>query len=58
MKMSAVEIISATGQLVMSSETNDSYVDFDVSSLNDGVYFVRIYGEDNVVPIVQKFIKE
>ncbi|MBQ4476137.1 MAG: T9SS type A sorting domain-containing protein, partial [Bacteroidales bacterium] len=58
MKMSAVEIISATGQLVMSSETNDSYVDFDVSSLNDGVYFVRIYGEDNVAPIVQKFIKE
>ncbi|MBR4582590.1 MAG: T9SS type A sorting domain-containing protein [Bacteroidales bacterium] len=58
MKMSAVEIISATGQLVMSSETNDSCVDFDVSSLNDGVYFVRIYGEDNVAPIVQKFIKE
>ena len=56
--ISAVEFYSVTGQLVMRKEVNGYEAEFDVEGLMDGVYILRIYGEESSLPSVTKIIKE
>jgi hypothetical protein len=56
--ISAVEFYSVTGQLVMRKEVNCSEAELDVEGLVDGVYILRIYGEESSLPSVSKVVKE
>jgi hypothetical protein len=56
--ISAVEFYSVTGQLVMSKEVNGYEAEFDMEGLVDGVYILRIYGEESSLPAVSKVVKE
>ena len=56
--ISAVEFYSVTGQLVMRKEVNGYEAEFDMEGLVDGVYILRIYGEESSLPSVSKIIKE
>ncbi len=56
--ISAVEFYSVTGQLVMRKEVNGYEAEFDMEGLVDGVYILRIYGEESSLPAVSKIIKE
>ena len=51
-----VEILNFLGQTVISYPNIDSEITLDISSLNNGVYFVRIASENET--IVKKFIKQ
>ncbi len=56
--ISAVEFYSTTGQLVMRKEVNGYEAEFDMEGLVDGVYILRIYGEESSLPSVSKVVKE
>ena len=56
--ISAVEFYSVTGQLVMRKEVNGYEAEFDMEGLVDGVYILRIYGEESSLPSVSKVVKE
>ena len=56
--ISFVEFYSTSGRLVMRKEINAYSVEVNVEALMPGVYFVRLYGEDENLPSVQKFVKE
>ncbi len=56
--ISYVEFYSPTGQLVMRKEVNGYEAVFDMEGLVDGVYILRIYGEESSLPAVSKIIKE
>ena len=54
----AVEFYTTMGQLVMRKEVNCSEAEFDMEGLVDGVYILRIYGEESSLPAVSKVVKE
>ena len=56
--ISAVEFYTTTGQLVMRKEVNSYEANFDMEGLVDGVYILRIYGEESGLPSVSKIVKE
>ncbi len=56
--ISAVEFYSVTGQLVMRKDVNGYEAEFDMEGLVDGVYILRIYGEESSLPAVSKVVKE
>ena len=56
--ISAVEFYTTTGQLVMRKEVNGYEAEFDMEGLVDGVYILRIYGEESSLPAVSKVVKE
>ena len=56
--ISAVEFYSVTGQVVIRKEVNSYEVELDVENFADGVYILRIYGEENSLPSVYKVVKE
>lgn len=56
--ISAVEFYSVTGQLVMRKEVNGYEAELDMEGLVDGVYILRIYGEESSLPSVSKVVKE
>ena len=56
--ISAVEFYSVTGQFVMRKEVNGYEAEFDMEGLVDGVYILRIYGEESSLPSISKIIKE
>ncbi|MBQ2574728.1 MAG: T9SS type A sorting domain-containing protein, partial [Bacteroidales bacterium] len=56
--ISAVEFYTTTGQLVMRKEVNGYEAEFDMEGLVDGVYILRIYGEESSLPSVHKVVKE
>ncbi len=56
--ISAVEFYSTTGQLVMRKEVNGYEAELDVERLMNGVYIVRIYGEESSLPSVYRIVKE
>ena len=56
--ISAVEVYSVTGQLVMRKDVNGYEAEFDMEGLVDGVYILRIYGEESNLPSVYKVVKE
>ncbi|MBQ1652539.1 MAG: T9SS type A sorting domain-containing protein, partial [Bacteroidales bacterium] len=56
--ISYVEFYSPTGQLVMRKEVNGYEAEFDMEGLVDGVYILRIYGEESSLPAVSKVVKE
>ena len=56
--ISVVEFYSTTGQLVMRKEVNSYEANFDMEGLVDGVYILRIYGEESSLPSVSKIVKE
>jgi hypothetical protein len=55
-EFSKIEIISFLGQTVLSQSNEKNIAKIDVSSLANGVYFVRISSENGVS--VQKFVKQ
>ncbi|MBQ1732371.1 MAG: C10 family peptidase [Bacteroidales bacterium] len=56
--ISEVEVYSVTGQLVMRKDVNGYEAEFDMEGLVDGVYILRIYGEESNLPSVYKVVKE
>ncbi len=56
--ISFVEFYSTAGRLVMRNEINAYSAEINVEALMPGVYFVRLYGEDEGLPSVQRFVKE
>jgi PKD repeat protein len=56
--ISTVEFYTTTGQLVMRKEVNGYDAMFDMEGLVDGVYILRIYGEESSLPSVSKIVKE
>ncbi len=56
--ISSVEIYSTTGKLVLQKEINANRAEINVEWLVSGVYFVRLFGDDEGQPTVQRFIKE
>jgi 1,4-alpha-glucan branching enzyme len=55
---SKVEIYSISGQLVKSFKANESKdTQFTISDLNKGVYFVKVYNENNAVKVM-KLLKQ
>ena len=56
-QFSHVEVVSVTGKVVSRIDANSDNVVCNVVDLEQGMYFVRIYGEDHKAPIVSKFIK-
>ena len=56
--ISAVEFYSTTGQFVMRKEVNGYEAELDVERLMNGVYIVRIYGEESSLPSVYRIVKE
>jgi len=56
--ISAVEFYSVTGQLVMRKEVNGYEAVFDLEGFVDGVYVLRIYGEESGLPSIFKVVKE
>ncbi len=42
----------------MRKEVNGYEAEFDMEGLVDGVYILRIYGEESSLPAVSKIIKE
>ena len=51
-----VEVLSFLGQLVIAQPNNGTTAEVDISSLTNGVYFVRIISENGTS--VQKFVKQ
>jgi hypothetical protein len=56
--ISAVEFYSVAGQLVMCKEVNGFEAECDVEGLVDGVYVLKIYGDESSLPSVYKIVKE
>ena len=56
--ISSVEIYSTTGKLVLQKQINANRAEVNVEWLVPGVYFVRLFGESGILPVVQRFIKE
>jgi hypothetical protein len=56
--ISAVGFYTTTGQLVLRKEVNGYEAELEVEGLVDGVYILRIYGEENSLPAVYKVVKE
>ncbi len=56
--ISFVEFYSTAGRLVMRKEINAYQAEISVEELIQGVYFIRLYGEDESLPTVQRFVKE
>lgn len=56
-QISHVEFVSIAGQIVSRVDTNSDNVVCNVVDLEQGMYFVRIYGEDHKAPVVSKFVK-
>jgi len=54
--INTVDVINFLGQTVISTTNSGKEVQFDVSSLNNGVYFVRVTTENGTS--VQKFVKQ
>jgi hypothetical protein len=52
----AVEVLNFLGQIVVSQPVDDSKIDLDISTLTNGVYFIRIISENGAN--VQKFVKK
>jgi hypothetical protein len=46
--ITAVSIFNAEGKLVLSKEASTEVVQLDVSSLSDGIYFVKTNANDKV----------
>ncbi|MCL2435417.1 MAG: choice-of-anchor J domain-containing protein [Lentimicrobiaceae bacterium] len=51
-----VEVISFLGQTVLAQSTNGNSVTLDISTLTNGVYFIRVISEEGVS--VKKFVKQ
>ena len=47
--MTSVEVYNTIGQRVMTQEVNGNDVQLDTESLNNGIYFLRIYANDGAV---------
>jgi subtilisin-like proprotein convertase family protein len=56
-QISHVEFVSIAGQIVSRINANSDNVVCNVADLEQGMYFVRIYGEDHKAPVVSKFVK-
>ena len=56
-QISHVEVVSIAGQVVLRIDVNSDNVVCNVVDLEQGMYFVRIYGEDHKAPVVSKFVK-
>ncbi len=56
--ISFVEFYSLGGRLVLQKEINAYQAEINIDKLVSGIYFVRLYSEDGVLPMVQKFVKE
>ena len=56
--ISFVEFYSTAGRLVMREEINAYRAEINVEAFMPGVYFIRLYGEDESLPSVQRFVKE
>lgn len=56
-QISHVEFVSIAGQIVSRIDVNCDNVVCNIVDLEQGMYFVRIYGEDHKAPIVSKFVK-
>ena len=56
-QISHVEFVSIAGQIVSRVDANSDNVVCNVVDLEQGMYFVRIYGEDHKAPVVSKFVK-
>ncbi len=56
--ISVVEFYTTTGQLALRKEVNGYEAELEVEELMDGVYILRIYGEESSLPSVYKVVKE
>ena len=56
--ISAVEIYSTTGKLVIQKQIDANRAEVNVERLVPGVYFVKLFGEDVGLPSVKRFVKE
>ena len=56
--ISVVEFYSLAGRLVMQKEINAYQAEINIDELVSGIYFVRVYSEDGILPVVQKIVKE
>ncbi len=56
--ISFVEFYSLGGRLVLQREVNAYQTQINIDELVSGIYFVRMYSEDGISPVVQKFVKE
>ena len=56
-QISHIEFVSIAGQVVSRIDANSDNVVCNVVNFEQGMYFVRIYGEDHKAPVVSKFVK-
>jgi len=56
--ISVVEFYSLAGRLVMQKEINAYQAEINIDELVSGIYFVRMYSDDGISPVVQKIVKE
>jgi len=47
--MSSIEVYNAVGQRVMKKEVNGNKAQVNTESLNNGIYFIRIYANDGAM---------
>ena len=56
-RISYVEFVSITGKIVSRIDANCDNAVCNVINFDQGMYFVRIYGEDHKAPVISKFVK-
>ncbi|MBO4874697.1 MAG: C10 family peptidase [Bacteroidales bacterium] len=56
--ISRIEIISITGKMACQMEIGNNNATYNISNLSNGMYFVRIYGNENGNIYTRKLIKE
>ncbi len=56
--ISGIEIVNVMGQVVFQMDANEGNAICNVSDLSNGMYFVRIYGNESNCIFIRKLIKE